>query len=168
MLKDILDSLGINPNAVLIQAISLILLVVLLKKFFFQKVLAFLDERQKNVEDTIEQMAADRRSMEAARSDYERRLADIEAEARERIQGAVKEAQHLREQIITDSRAQGETLIQRAQEEINLEKQKALVELRNEVADLAVGAAGKILGRNLDNQAQRDLIHGFIDDVGRA
>ena len=158
----------LNWQAILTQAIAFIALIFLLKKFFFQRVLDYLDERRLAVQATIEQMAADRAAMERARTDYEQRLRNIEEEARGRIQAAIKEAQQLREQIVTDAHNQGEALLQRAREEIDRDKRKALVELRTEVANLAVGAATKILGRSIDPQAQRDLLQGFIDDVGRA
>ena len=166
-MDEILKSLGINLYAVLIQAISLVILVAILKKFAFAPILGLLDDRRLAVTRQMEQMDADRQAMEAARQDYQQRLTNIEAEARERIQAAVKEAQQLREQIITESRTQGEGLLKRAQEEIQREKQKALVELRTEVAELAVGAATKILGRAIDAQAQRDLIGSVIQDVGQ-
>jgi F-type H+-transporting ATPase subunit b len=165
---EILKALGINLYAVLIQAISLIILVAILRKFAFGPILGLLDERRGEVTRQMDMMDADRRAMDEARQDYQQRLANIEAEARERIQAAIKEAQQMREQIITESRSQGEGLLHRAQEEIQREKQKALVELRTEVAELAVGAATKILGRAIDPQAQRDLIGSVIHDVGQA
>lgn len=155
-------------KVILTQAIAFVLLVLLLRKFLFGRVLDVLDERRNAIQADFDRMEENRRSMEAARSDYMQRLANIEAEARERIQSAVKEAQTLRDQIVTDARSQGEQLVTRATEEIQREKQKALVELRTEVADLAVGAASKILGRSIDAQAHRDLLQGVIDDVGRA
>src|SRR5690349_13905010 len=137
----------LNWQAIITQAVALILLVWLLKRFAFQPVLSHLDQRSADVRATYDKLEADRHAMETARAEYERRLADIEAEARERIQAAVKEAQQLREQMLSDARGQGEALVRHAQEEIVREKQKALVELRTEVVELAVGAAGKILGR---------------------
>src|SRR5438105_13087410 len=113
-----MEVLGLNPHAVLLQAIAFIILIVVLKQFAFAPVLGIIDQRRELVETQLNAMEADRQAMESARADYERRLATIEAEARERIQAAVKEAQTLREQIIGDSRAQGEALIQRAQAEI--------------------------------------------------
>src|SRR5262249_55863095 len=148
--------------------VALILLVWLLKKFLFQKVLDTLDERTAEVRRTHDQMAADREAMHAARADYERRLADIEAEAPERIQAAIKGAQQLREHMVSESRTQGEQLIQRAQEEIQREKRRAMIELRTEMADLAVNAASRILGRAIDPAAQRELIGEFIQEAGQA
>src|SRR5205807_1182899 len=131
----------LNWQAIVTQAVALIVLVWMLKRLFFQKVLDVLDQRRHEVQDTFDKMESDRQAMESARTDYEKRLANIEAEAREHIQAAVKEAQQLREQLIADSRGQADALLKHAQEEIGREKQKALVELRTEVAELAVGAA---------------------------
>jgi len=158
----------LNWQAILTQAIALILLIWLLKKFLFQPVLTMLDSRSSDIQGLYDRAEEHQRAMETARADYERRLRDIEEEARGHIQAAVKEAQQLREQIVNDSRQQGEGLILRAQEEIEREKRKALVELRTEVAELAVGAASKILGRQIDAQSQQDLLQEFIQDVGQA
>jgi F-type H+-transporting ATPase subunit b len=69
---------------------------------------------------------------------------------------------------MSDAHQQGESLIQHAREEFDREKRSALVALRTEVAELAVGAASKILGRAIDPQGQRDLLQEFIQDVGQA
>lgn len=160
----------IEPSwqAIVTQAVALIILIWLLNKLFFKKVLAFLDERRDEVAKDYSEAESYRAAMEAARADYEQRLRNIEAEAREHIQAGVKEAQQLRDQIMHDARAQGEALIQRAHEEIGREKQKALIELRTEMAELAVEAAGKILRRSVDPQTQRDLMGDFIKEVGQA
>ena len=59
-------------------------------------------------------------------------------------------------------------LIQRAHEEIEREKRKAVIELRTEMAELAVTAASTIIGRTIDPQAQRELLGDFINEVGQA
>src|SRR5437868_5664197 len=96
----------INWQAVVTQVVALIVLVWLLKRMFFEKVLAMLDARAEDVRKTYEQMEADRRAMQTAREDYEKRLQAIEEDARAHIQAAVKEAQQLREQIMSDAHQQ--------------------------------------------------------------
>lgn len=158
--------LDIDFNAVLVQAIAFIVLVFVLGKVAFRPVTNMLDARTTEVQTTLDQIAADRRAMEESRADYERRLAAIEAEAREHIQGAVKEAQQLREQMITDARTEADNIVTRGRDEIVREKQRALIELRTEVADLALTAASKIVGRSLDDKTHRDLIGDVIEQVG--
>lgn len=158
--------LHLSWQVLLSQIIAFTILVVVLKKFLFQPIQGILAARQEEVRNTLEQAAADRRAMEQSRREYEQRLTTIEAEARERIQGALKEAQALKDEVIASAHADAERIVRRGEEEIRREKEKALVELREEVADMAVMAAGKILGSAIDDRQHRALIQDFVGKVG--
>jgi F0F1-type ATP synthase membrane subunit b/b' len=90
----------------------------------------------------------------------------ISAVLEEKIQEALREAQALKDEIVGFAKAEAERTINRGREEIQREKTIALAELRTEVVDLAVTAAGKVLGRAIDDRAHRDLIRDFVDQVG--
>jgi F-type H+-transporting ATPase subunit b len=158
--------LHLEPMALLSQALAFIVLVWVLGKFLFRPVQNMLEARQQEVRSTLEQVAADRQAMEQSRREYETRLAAIESEARDKIQSALREAQGLKEEIIASARTDSEKIVRRGQEEIQREKQKALVELRTEVVDLAVQGASKILGTAIDERQHRALIGDFISKVG--
>lgn len=158
--------LDINPVAVLMQVVAFVLLVLFMRKFAFGPVGNMIEFRQKEITDTLEQIAADRHAMERTRADYEQRLANIEAEAREHISGAVKQAQEEATSIVTRARDEAGTFKDRAVAEIEQERRKALVEIRSEMADLAVVAASKILEREINPSIHRELIGDFISEVG--
>lgn len=159
--------LEINLIAVLTQSIAFILLALGLRKVAFGPLSQVIDGRRKEVQDTLDQIAADRKAMEASRAEYEQRLAGIEAEAREHITTAVKHAQEEAALILTKARDESTELRNRALAEIDLERRKALVEIRAQVADLVVLAAGKVLERELSPATHRDLVRDFIQEVGR-
>jgi F-type H+-transporting ATPase subunit b len=161
-----MDVLNLSWQALLTQAIAFIILIWVLGKYLFRPIQDLLAARQQEVRSTLEQVEADRRAMETSRREYEARLVGIEAEAREKIQAAIKEAQGMKDEIIASAHGDAERLLRRSQEEIQREKQRALVELRTEVADLAVQAAGKILGSSIDDRKHRDLISDFVNKVG--
>ena len=125
-----------------------------------------MDERQKAIQETYDQMDADRKRMEDTRRQYEERLANIEAEARERIQAAVKEAQALRDNLIADARQNAEAITVSARNEAERERQKAFLEMRQQVVALAVAAAGKVVGESLDSPRHTKLVDDFISEVG--
>jgi F-type H+-transporting ATPase subunit b len=160
--------LDINPAAVITQSIAFILLVLFLARFVFRPVGAVLDQRQKEVTDTLDQIAADRRAMEQTRTDYEQRLANIEAEAREHITGAVKRAQEEAAGITAKAREEAAAHRDRVLADIDQERKKAIVQIRTEMADLAVLAASKVLEREISPQVHRELIVDFISEVGAA
>lgn len=158
--------LEIHPVAVLTQSIAFILLILFMGKVVVGPVGAFLESRQKEVRDTLEQIAADRQAMLDTRADYEQRLANIEAEAREHIKGAMKQAQEEAAAVLAKSREEANAQKERALADIDQERRKAIVQIRAEMADLAVVAAGKILDREINPAVHRELITDFIDQIG--
>jgi F-type H+-transporting ATPase subunit b len=158
--------LAISWQALLLQVVGFILLVLVLKKYLFGPINGVLEARQNDIQGTLDQIHQDRQAMETSRREYEARLATIEAEARDRIQAAIKDAQGMKDEIVGSARGEADRLVSHAREEIVREKQQALVELRTQVADLAVNAAGKILRQSVDDRAHRELISDFISQVG--
>jgi F-type H+-transporting ATPase subunit b len=156
----------ITPVAFILQVVAFLLLIWAIRKFLLSPINTVLESRQNEVQHTLDQVYQDRQAMETTRREYEARLADIEAEARDRIQNAIKEAQGMKEEIVGSARTEAERLLTRAQEEITREKQQAMVELRTQVAELAVEGASKILRRSVDERVQRELVSDFINQVG--
>jgi len=160
--------LDINPMAVLTQAIAFICLVGFMAAFVFRPVSAMIDTRQREIQNTLDQIAQDRKAMERTRSDYEQRLANIEAQAQERIATAVNQAKEEAAEIRAKANADASEQRARALAEIDQERKKAVAQIRSEMADLAVIAAGKILERELNPATHRELIKDFIQEVGVA
>lgn len=159
---ELLDQLNINPTAVVINIVGFVLLLFVLRKMVFAPIGKVLEERQTDIATTYDKLEADQRQMEALRADYEQRLASIEAEAREKIQSAIKDAQAARDQIIQEANMRSKEMIARAEEEIGREREQAMITLRQQVVDLALGATTKIIGDSLDDARQRRLIDDFI------
>ena len=90
---------------------------------------------------------------------------ESEAQAQAILRGAREEAERLRGEEVDKTRDQIKHLQESAQAEIEREKQSALDSLRQEVADLAVKAAEKILHENLDADRQKKLVNDFLSDL---
>ncbi len=162
----ITHALGIDLNIVILQFLGFIVLLFLLNQFVFKKVYGILDARQQDIKSVYDQLDDDRKAMETTRRDYEQRLAGIEAEAREKIQAAVKEAQTLRDNLVADAHKQAETLVEQGRSESERERQKAFLEMRHQIVALAVSAAGKVVGESMDGPRQNKLVDDFISSVG--
>ncbi len=162
----LLKSLGIEIPGLITQIIGFILLALFMWKYGFPPLLKIIDQRQEDIKSTYDQMDTDRQRMEDTRRQYEERLAGIEAEARERIQAAVKEAQALRDNMVSDAQQQAEAILEQGRNENERERQKAFLEMRQQVVALAVAAAGKVVGESLDNARHTKLVDDFITSVG--
>jgi F-type H+-transporting ATPase subunit b len=158
--------LDINITAVLIQAGAFVILAFVLGRFVFGPIGAQVEARQKEIVDTLEQAASDRRAMEQSRAEYEKRLAGIEAEAREHIKEAVGKANEEAAAILAEARQDASDQREKAVAEIEQERKKAIAQIRAEMADLAVLAASKVLEREITPKVHRELISDFIGDVG--
>jgi len=164
---DILKQLEITPTLLITQIIGFLILMVLLNKYMFKPLFGILDERRADIKATYDQMDADRKRMEDTRREYELRLAGIEAEAREKIQAAVKEAQTLRDNLVADAQTHAESIITQGRNESERERQAAFVTMRQQVVALAIGAASKVIGESLNDARQTKLVDDFISGVGR-
>jgi len=159
---NILDQLGINPGLLVGQIIAFLIFAGVFWRFAQKPLLDILDQRQADIQATYDQLDADRDAMVKTRREYEQRLAGIEAQAREQIQAAVKEAQALREQMLADAQRQAESILERSRVESEREREKAFTEMRTQIISLSVAAAGKVIGEELDVNRHSKLVDDFI------
>lgn len=160
-----MDILNINPTILILQAISFLLVLIILKMFLFKPVQDLLDARRSEVEEEYGNAEGKLKAAEDLQAQYQQRLASVEDEMRAKIAEAVKEGQAMREEIISDSRAQAEDIVSKAKAEIARERDAALINLKTTVADLTVNAAGKLINEKLDDPKHRELIGQFISDL---
>lgn len=160
-----MHQLGIEPATIVVEMVGFVLLLLLLKRFLWVPVTNYLEQRQRDIAQTYDKVEHTRQEMERLRSEYEQRLANIEAEARAQIQEAVKEAQQVREQILAEARQQAEKMIRDAEETIRYEREQALAEMRAQVVELTLLATSRILQESVDDARHRKMVEDFIDQV---
>ncbi|MDI6827572.1 MAG: F0F1 ATP synthase subunit B [Armatimonadota bacterium] len=160
-----LKQLGIDPKVMAAQVTGFIILWVILARYLFKPVLAFLDERQRQIRLAIDNANNEQAKAEQLREEFERRMAGIEAEARARVQAAVKEANVAKEEILTEARNRAESILQRGREDLAREREKILTQLREEVVNISLAAAGKVIEEALDEERHRKLVSNFIEKL---
>jgi F-type H+-transporting ATPase subunit b len=153
-----LGALGLDPKFLLIQAVAFVLLLVVLTKFVFRPLLNILEARQANIRNDLDQAESRRLEMERLQKDYETRLAQIEDEARDKIQQAIKQAEGIRDEILTKARAESEQVLAAGRADIERDRIRSMAQMRNEIADLAIHAAQSVVGKNLSTEGHDQLI----------
>jgi len=124
-----------------------------------------MDARNQELETTFSDAEQLRTQMQTMKADYEARLTQTEAEAREQIQSQIKEAQNLRQQLMSEATQKADAMVRQAQLEIDQEKLNAISAIRTHVVDLSLAAAEKVIGENMDTEKNRRLVAEFIDTV---
>lgn len=160
-----MEALGVNGISIGIHIVNFLLLLFLLQRFLYKPIMTLLDNRAAQIKESVE--AAERMRQESARADQERLEAIREArrQAEEIVTRATQEADRQRAEIIGRAREEAERIVARAEEEANAERQAAMVELRGQVADLAVLAAGRVIGQSLDTSGHRALVEQFLAET---
>jgi F-type H+-transporting ATPase subunit b len=150
--------LGINLPVLLAQIVNFTILLVILRLVAWGPITRMLDERRERIAESLQ--AAERTKAQAAES--ERVVQDQLDSARREGQALVAQAQEISARIQADARTQAqadaEAMLARARNEIALERDTAIAELRGQFADLTISAAEKVIGSSLDRKAHERLI----------
>ena len=159
---DVLNNLNVDLKLVLVNIIGFVILLVVAKKMVFDPIGKVVTERDSDISGQYDRLESAQREMEALKSDYETRLTAIEAEAREKIQTAIKEAQAARDQILSDANQKSHEIVSKAEAEAERAKEQAMTELRMRIVDIAVGTTRRIIGESLSADRQAALVDEYI------
>ncbi len=160
--------MGIDVKMMAWSVVNFLVLFLLLRRFLWKPVLAILEQREREVAASLE--AAENAREEAVRikADYERRLAEAHRQAEERVARAIRKAEELGAELRARAEQETQALLERAQQEIEREKERALAELREQVADLALDVASKVLERSVTTEDNRRLARAVLARAGDA
>lgn len=150
--------LDLHPGLMIWTIISFLILLFILKKLAWTPILAALDEREKYIKDGIEAARKALEDAEKSVEEYRRMIAEAQAEAQAVIAKSRQDAEIIGNQLKAKFKAEAESLLDKARKQIDLESQAAINEIRNEVANLAISAAEKVIGKALDSEDHRRLI----------
>ncbi|MCQ4638048.1 F0F1 ATP synthase subunit B [Anaerovorax odorimutans] len=146
--------------------ITVIILFLVLKKFFFEKVHKFIEARENAVKDAFDSAEAVNRKADEKMENYNRRIAKIEGEGREIIKEAKIRAEAQAAEIVEDANNKASEMIVAAEKQIERERQKALAEMKQQVAALALMAAEKIVERDIAQIGQDQIVDEIIEQAG--
>lgn len=156
----------VEINATLIaQWINFLIVVAIVTKFAYKPLMKALADRQAKIVGNLETAEKERSAAEELKREYQEQLAQARTQAQAIVDKATKLADQLKEEILTEARAEHGRLLKAAQEEIIREQQRAVDQLRNEMVSLSIAAATKIIGRNIDAAINAGLVSEFIDKL---
>ena len=161
-----LDAGLLTLNGTLIAQLLIFLVMLgVLYRFAWGPLLKILNERRERIQQGVEATERAKQELEAAEKERQAKLEEARREAQAMLDRIAKQAEDLRKELEAKAREQAEALIARARAEIRQEREKAVQELRSQVADLAVMAAGRIIGESLDAKKHRELIERTIEEA---
>lgn len=125
-----------------------------------------IENRQKAIQANLEAAEAEKQQAASLKADYEASIAGARAEATKIVEEARQAGESARADIVARAESEAEDIKTRAGQEISAERERAVGLMRREVAGLSLDVAEKLVGRNLDRDAQQALVEQFIDELG--
>ncbi len=157
--------MSLDFQQIITQAAGFLVLLVLLKLFFWRPMLSLLDERKERIASQLKDIEDAKSDISALKTDYEKRLSVIEETARLKVNEAILEGQRVSQEIKDQAHHEAQRVIKDAREYINEEFSKAKEDLKNRTAALAVEAASRIIEAHITEKDSRRIVQDFLDKV---
>jgi F-type H+-transporting ATPase subunit b len=158
--------IGVNFWTALFVLLNTLAIFFVAKKFLFVPVKDMIDSRQKEIDDMYSKANAAQATAEAMEKEYAEKLSAAVQAGERIVKDAVARAQSREEEIIRKANADASAIMEKASADIAQEKKKALNEAKNEISEIALAIAGKVVGHELNGADQERLEDRFIEELG--
>lgn len=164
---NLLDALGVDFKMVFIQAVGFLILLVLMKKFLFGKIKDILKARADEIKDTYKKSEDDRAEAARLKEEYRQQAVKADEAAEAKIQAAVDKARDVSDEMIKEAHQAVVDEKARAQLNIEMERKKALAEVRSQVVDLTILSTSRLIKQSTKRETAEKLVDDVIKGVGK-
>lgn len=146
--------------------VNFLILFFIIKHFFYDKINSFIQQRSDEIAGEIKDAEELKLQGEQFKADYEQKIKKVEDESRQIIKEASQKGEERKTEIIKAAQEEADKIFERNKTEIDREKEKVLEEVKNNIVDLSIYAAEKVVNESLDKTKHEKLILDFIEEVG--
>ena len=157
-----------NVGTIFWTTVTFVILAFLLGRFAWKPLLGALQERERSIQESIDQARGDREQAEKLLEEQRQLLEQARRERAEALTAGQRDAEKVKAEILDEARQQREKLLSQTQAQVQAGLRQARSELRVVAADLAIRAAEKLLTKNLDDASQRKLVEDYLADLERS
>ena len=155
-----------NPGTIFWMLIIFGIVLFVLKKFAWKPILNALKEREESIANALNSAEEAKKEVAGLKADNDK----VIAEARKEKDVILKEAKELKEKIVAEAKEkaaqEAQKTIDQAHQQIEAEKNAAINEIKNQVAELSVLIAEKVIQKELGNKGEQEkMVDGLIDDI---
>jgi F-type H+-transporting ATPase subunit b len=151
---------------IVIELISVILLFLFLRRFAFPSLIKAMQDRAHRIQSDLDTAEATRREAEELKAHLEQEVKEIKRRAEETLARAVKEAQDEKRSILEESHRESKRILAEAEAEIARQRRVMMQEVRQQVVELSLDVAGRVIHEHMNQETDRKLVHEFIDRIG--
>ncbi len=163
--------IGFDPQLLhdaILTGINVFILFFALSYLLFNPVRDVLEKRKQKIAGELEQAAADKNDAEAMKAEYEAKLKEVDEESERILEAARRKAKAREDEIVRQAKAEAARIIERGSHEVELEKKKAVDELKQELVNIAAMMAEKAVGNSINIKIQDALIDETLREMGES
>lgn len=164
---EILDQFGIEPILLLAQIVNFLIILFVLKKFFYKPIVKMLDDRKKRIEESLKNADFIEEKLQKTEEKTAEILEKARAQAQEIIQESKAEAQRLYDEGAREARDTGQQILLRARLEMAKEKEAMKQEIEKDTLVLVSSVVQKVLGKTLKPSEKQNLTQKAIEQMSK-
>lgn len=157
--------LEVNPGVAIWTIITFLFLVAILKRIAWKPIIEALNKREESIRTALEEAQRAREEAQRLMEENKRNLARAEEEVQRIIREGRETAEKIRAEILEKARKEADMMLERAKEEIERHREQAMLQLRAQVADLAIQIASKLIGETLTEQKHKKLLEKYLQEI---
>jgi F-type H+-transporting ATPase subunit b len=147
-------------------AVAFAIAFYVLTRFAFPALRKTIEGREHKIQSDLEEAEKSRHVADRELEEYRKQLAEARSEANKIIEEARQQAEQVRKDIVARAEGEANQIVARAQEQLQAERNRTVTELQSTISNLSLELAGKVVGRSIDPESQRDLVDAYIKEVG--
>jgi F-type H+-transporting ATPase subunit b len=153
-------------DEIIFGGLAFVILFILMAKVAYPGIKKGMEDRAQRIRQNLDDAERVRAEAQGVLEDYQRQVGDAKAEAARIIDEARQTAEQLRRDLMARAEAEAAEVRTRSQDDVLAAQERAVADLRGQVATLAIDLAEKVVERNLDRDTNVALINSYIDQVG--
>lgn len=150
------------------QIINTIVLFLILKHLLFKPVMAIIESREADIRDNIAKGERFKKEGISLKEEYESKLSTATQQGQEIVKQATLRAEQKEAEIVSNAKEEANNIRQKASKDVEQERQKVMNEIKNDISDIALLAASKVIEKDIDKSKHKELIDNFIKEVGES
>ena len=162
---DIVGQLVPNPLTMIVQLCSTLVLFLIAKIFLWPSVKKYLDARSEKMQSDLNESEKAKQDAFSDREKAKEQLSEASGKAEEIVNAAIRQAKDEKAGILEQAGREAEAVRKKAEEQINAERQAMYADMKKEMVDIAMSAAGKLIGETNGEDLDRAAIDAFIKDA---
>lgn len=160
--------MNLDFQQILTQAVGFLILLGVLRLFFWKPILASLDQRKEKIASDLKHIEDLKLELVKLKAEYESKLSSIEEISRQKLKEAIDEGKRIADEMRAKAQEQAGQIIESGRENIAQELSKAKHELKSQIVDLAMRATESVILEKLTAEHDKKIVQDFLDKIDQA